>query len=332
MVCIMRTSIFKIALLLPLAASSINVRWLAPSKMGVGIIISWRLFSMKRCCYQILSLLMFVMPHTTYSRDSTFTLPVDTAACGVTLQVKVNGQGPFSFILDTGAEEGLIDDVLAQRLKLNVTGKDVLFDGVTEVETDKIEVEVLDIEDFQKTNVPFATAPIRNWFGSELYGIVGFSVFSGYLLTLDYPKGELRLSIGEISTADTTAVDYKYNKDDGLLELEVFVGGKSFQVHLDSGSSLGLTLPYIAASELGLDGQLEQAGMARTINGAFQIWETPHKEPIRIGKQNLTISTLHFVEGMPKGQLGQGILMHMQVSLDQKNGLVDLRWDGENKK
>ena len=72
--------------------------------------------------------------------------------------------------------------------------------------------------------------------------------------------------------------------------------------------------------------------MARTINGTFQVWEAKLKSRVRIGKQNLNIPTIHFVEGMPKGQLGQNVLKQMQVSLDQKNSLVDLLWTGEHGK
>ena len=86
------------------------------------------------------------------------------------MDVLIDGQGPYSFILDTGAREGLIDAELVLDLQLRVTGVDTLFDGVTHIPTYMITVDEVALGAFRRQDVPFAAAPVRQWFASDFYG------------------------------------------------------------------------------------------------------------------------------------------------------------------
>jgi hypothetical protein len=56
---------------------------------------------------------------------------IDHGATLVMVPVKVNGRGPFQFILDTGASTSTLDRSLLRRLKLPRTGQTARIQGVT---------------------------------------------------------------------------------------------------------------------------------------------------------------------------------------------------------
>jgi aspartyl protease len=56
---------------------------------------------------------------------------IDNGATLVMVPIKVNGRGPFQFILDTGASTSTLDRSLMRRLKLPRTGQTARIQGVT---------------------------------------------------------------------------------------------------------------------------------------------------------------------------------------------------------
>jgi hypothetical protein len=56
---------------------------------------------------------------------------IDHGATLVMVPIKVNGRGPFQFILDTGASTSTLDRSLMRRLKLSRTGQTARIQGVT---------------------------------------------------------------------------------------------------------------------------------------------------------------------------------------------------------
>src|ERR671936_288847 len=53
----------------------------------------------------------------------------------VLMPVTINGQGPFTFALDTGAATSLVDSAIASQVGLSATGPEQTISGVGGVET-----------------------------------------------------------------------------------------------------------------------------------------------------------------------------------------------------
>ena len=122
------------------------------------------------------------------------------------IEVKLNGQGPFVFMIDTGAGmQADIDTSVATQLKLQPNGR--VLNGDPSGENDR-EVNTARIDSITLGGVEFrnVTAVIRPQRITKDYpevdGILGFALFTDYLLTLDYPALQVRLARGALPTAN----------------------------------------------------------------------------------------------------------------------------------
>src|SRR5216684_9066500 len=122
------------------------------------------------------------------------------------IEVKLNGQGPFVFTIDTGAGlQADIDTSVAAQLKLQSNGR--VLNGDPSRENDR-EVETARIDSIKFGGAQFrdVTAVIRPQRITQDYpavdGILGFALFTDYLLTLDYPAMQVRLARGSLPPAN----------------------------------------------------------------------------------------------------------------------------------
>ena len=66
-------------------------------------------------------------PEKSILRSGKAVLPLDSAAARPTNQAKINGKGPFLFVLDTGAQGFVLHADLAKELGLPIVGRE--YDG-----------------------------------------------------------------------------------------------------------------------------------------------------------------------------------------------------------
>jgi hypothetical protein len=121
---------------------------------------------------------------------STFTLPFHLVDNRVFIQVRLNGQGPFHFILDTGAS-GTIMRSTAQRLGLKITnesqqsgvGEKTVLAGETHVN----EMQIGDAHFFDLDVGVLPGDDSAEVFGTQpLDGIIGLEVFQRLVVKHDY--------------------------------------------------------------------------------------------------------------------------------------------------
>jgi hypothetical protein len=126
------------------------------------------------------------------------------------LQVKVNGHGPFTFMLDTGAGTCAIDWATAERAGLKVVetwqdGPIGSGDGTARagaIRHATVEVGPVRLELPSIGVVSLAT--VRQRGNRPFYGVIGPSLFGKYVVAVDYAERELRLY-------DTESFEYTGN-------------------------------------------------------------------------------------------------------------------------
>jgi len=106
----------------------------------------------------------------------------------VLVRVKLNGKGPFNFILDTGAPAVFIPKAVAKKVGLTVDGKGwgtfdqfVLEGGVT---VDKARCRVEDLFQLEGMNG-------MGLAGVELHGVIGYNVLAKFKITYDFTLDKL---------------------------------------------------------------------------------------------------------------------------------------------
>jgi predicted aspartyl protease len=244
------------------------------------------------------------------------------------IELMVNGQGPFLFGIDTGAQGGSrIDTSLVEKLQLKSSGQVQATDGsgrsLQVVDTVKLDSVAIG-------NLRFAdvTAGSRNFKNSprplKVDGIVGLSLFSDYLVTLDFPKKLLRFERGELPKSDGAEIlDYKSERGVPLVELTV--GSTKINAHLDSGNMIGaFVLPTSFVEKLTHASEPVVVGRARSASGEMEIKQVQIKEMVRLGRHEFPGATITFPALGEIANVGAKVLSQFSVSFDQQHQRVRL--------
>jgi hypothetical protein len=110
-------------------------------------------------------------------------------ATEVLLPVTINGRGPFTFLLDTGASTSVIDTPIAQRLGLPQTGGPVPISGVAS-QTTEVPVGIKSWH-IGKINLPSMSVGSLALYGSQrgqgLQGLIGSDIWDRFgSITINY--------------------------------------------------------------------------------------------------------------------------------------------------
>jgi hypothetical protein len=244
------------------------------------------------------------------------------------IELIVNGQGPFLFGIDTGAQAGpRIDSSLVEKLGLKSSGQVSVTDpsGRNPQTVDTVKLDSVAIGDLRFTGV---TAASRNYKNSprplKVDGILGLSLFPEYLVTLDFPAKLLRVERGELPKADGAEIlDYK--SEDGVPLVELNVGSTKINAHLDSGNMIGaFVLPTSLLEKLTLASEPVVVGRARSASGEMEIKQVRIKEMVRLGRHEFPDATITFPALSDIGNVGAKILSQFAVTFDQQHQRVRL--------
>lgn len=256
-------------------------------------------------------------------------IPISAETGNPVVEVMLGENGPFKFVLDTGAQGGgRIDRKLARRLGLKKIGEVEASDGtgrntktVDVMRLDSIRIGDAEFEGVRVISNDFTHALSHG--EDEIDGIVGFNLFAECLLTLDYPGRQLRIEKGELPDADGTNV-LDFEASNGIPSLRVELGGQTIEAHIDSGSMGRFMLPKSLADKLPLQGKPRATGSARTMFNSFTVYEATCREPLKIGRHEFTRPVVSFSEIFKHANLGYDVLRHFSLTFDQRNHRVRL--------
>jgi len=241
------------------------------------------------------------------------------------IEVKLNGQGPFFFAIDTGGGmQADIDPAVATQLNLQPTGKVLI--GDPSRQNDR-EMELTSIASLTFGGAEFrnVTALIRAQRITKDYpevdGFLGFALFTEYLLTLDYPAMQVRLARGALPKANGADI-LPFEIENRIPVIEVAVGKLRMKAHVDSGNFVaGFILPEEVVEQLTLLSQPVTVGHARSVTNRIEIKQAQLKDTIRIGSFQYPEATIAF-PAPSDTNVGFKILREFAITFDQKNKRV----------
>jgi hypothetical protein len=155
-------------------------------------------------------------------------------------------------------------------------------------------------------------------------GVLSAKAFSGYLLTLNYPKKRMELRVGELPPADNTEI-LDFDASTRLPDVPVRVAGVDLHANLDSGSSYGLVVPAKYAGELPLNGKLLPFPKIHRVDMESEVQHAKLKGVMQLGRYTFSNPDVIFDKSLQTANVGTGILQRSRVTLDSKNHRIQLQ-------
>jgi len=243
------------------------------------------------------------------------------------VDVTIAGQGPFKFILDTGADVSVIDHALAERLELKTIAEEEIgspLGGTVPAQRKRLsEVDVsgVSLGDIEALAIDLVSV-IGG--GDAPVGVLASATFEGRSLIFDFVQW--RLTVSEELLPDANGVDVvEFCSTSGKPSLNVDVAGQRHCVNLDTGSPSLLVLPLAAAESLSLDAEPAVRGRARLVGAEVEILGARLEGKLRVGGMSLENPQLTFMETAPVGNLGQSFLRQAELTVDHTNRRLRVR-------
>jgi predicted aspartyl protease len=180
----------------------------------------------------------------------------------ILLPVHVNGQGPFEFILDTGAGTSLLSSGLAKQLEVKVLGSKEGQSAGGKVSVSLAKVESLAVGEAKLDDVDVGIVDLSHigkTIGAKIDGDLGYNFLGRFRLTIDYDKLEIRFDdpkrVERFGAGARTEVSMRLaSPAKPLILVDVHANGKGpFQFAIDTGTSTTAIRPELA-KELGVQG------------------------------------------------------------------------------
>jgi len=239
------------------------------------------------------------------------TVPMRSVGGRPAVDVTLNGKGPVSFVLDTGAAGGAMDPDTAASLGLSVNG------GV-------VSIAALGIGAVTLRDVVLRPSTFMRGLGPDApQGVMSASWFARHLVTFDFPRQTITIAPGALPALDNQTI-FEFDAAEILPGVPITVAGRAHYVHLDTGSPGGLMLPLRMSTELPLAGPLVGAGTASTPAGTFEVKAAPVDGDVKLGQFTLDVGSVRFSDlrpgpGPAPGNLGSQALKPFVVTYDSTN-------------
>lgn len=246
----------------------------------------------------------------------------------VSVAVLVDGQGPYHFIVDTGASgEGRIDIGIAEELGLKRVGRVIQDDttGTNSAIRDEVRIDTLRIAGATFRDV-VVTASDYGWISGDdelpVSGILGLGLFADLLLTVDYPGYALELSRGELPRNDPHVA--RFDPRDGLCSVPIAVGDTRLEAILDTGSAAGLLVPDSWRARMETTREPRLTARGRLANNAFTVRSAPLRDSLRVAGHDVDGLHVGYVSVDLMPNVGYEVLRRFVLTFDQRNRRVRL--------
>ncbi|HKF48269.1 MAG TPA: retropepsin-like aspartic protease [Terracidiphilus sp.] len=238
------------------------------------------------------------------------------------VEVRIDGKGPFHFVVDTGTNCGaIVSPRLAKRLGLSSEGHAQITDlgGRATHTLDEVSLDTVSLDGIEFHSVSAVVTDLPD--GDAVFdGILGFRLFRGRLLTLDYPHHRLRVSDGVLAGSRNHDV-VPMTMPGGIPVVDLAAGGTTIQAAVDSGG-LGLSVPASVAQALRFSGS-ETIALGKTQVSDFTLAGGVLAGSIGLDGHRFESPFVEVNPVFPIADLGSRAMADFAVTFDQTSMLIE---------
>jgi Aspartyl protease len=274
--------------------------------------------------------LLFCVASVAAQNSTVAVAPMQMRGLMPVVEVELNGEGPFFFMIDTGAGmQADIDVSVAARLNLRSNGRVINGDpsGINDREVSTTTIDSIKVGRGAGVEFRKVTAVVRQHRITKDYpevdGILGFALFTEYLLTLDYPAMHVTLARGALPRANLTDI-LNFEIENRIPVIELGIGRIHVRAHVDSGNFVaGFILPEEIVAQLQLLSTPVTVGSARSVSNRIELKQVQLRDTIRVGSFDFPQPTIQF-PALSDTNVGFKVLREFAVTFDQKNQRMKL--------
>jgi predicted aspartyl protease len=288
------------------------------------------LFSVAHCPH--------VLAQAPVVRQTVIEIPFEFIHGSIVVQATVNGHGPFSMLLDTGADPSIVEIGTAKSigLKIAAKGQQGSGGGTGGNLAYETSLPLLQIGGLTARNVDALAmdlSKLSSALGRPLGGVLGYSLLKAHIVQIDYPNRRVRFLMNAMNapTCDgaarhdspsCTTLSFRY-KDD-ILASGVTVDGKPVTTNVDTGSNSSFQVTPAAVNKLGLGEEVARSHATNSVgfNGNLQNREGTVRN-VTVGAISVNNPTMVFFgKGMGVDKepwdlrIGNAFLKNFVVTLD----------------
>ena len=242
--------------------------------------------------------------------DSTV-LPLDGSPLVPTVEVRLNGRGPYRFLIDLGSNVVVVRNSVAAAAR-------------AEMLVDRVRGDIVRFDSLQLGDAIFEAVVAAGYDTLDVDGVLGYNLLRQHSFTLDYPARRFVVHSQTLREPDDRTV-LPYTVQNRLPLVTVFVGGDSLLVNLDTGASEWMTvpqglrdsLPWAEPLEQGPTVSNSQTGSARVLRGRLGA-------PLRLGPLVLTDLVVYVNPDADGPWLGSAAMQHALWTFDPLNRRVEI--------
>jgi predicted aspartyl protease len=251
-------------------------------------------------------------------------VPVEMWADVPTVQVMVNGRGPYRFVVDTGATPPVgISTDLARELGLPTSGgRTVLRAGNDQfVRLAQTRVRSLALGEALFEDVPAVVGDVNV---PGYAGLLGMRLFEGSVLTLRFPGRRLLVRPGRLDPADPDTFAARFVGDRPTVPVTPPLRGRPRTLHalIDTGSNGGVALPQSLRDDLVVDPTFSATEKATTLGGEMSLDVLLLRGPLRVHRYEVDWPIVSLGPG--GAVVGTSLLRRFDVSVDLASRRVRL--------
>ena len=186
----------------------------------------------------------------------------------ITVPVTINGQGPFDFMVDTGANRSCISTTLATRLALPDGGKVVVNTIVGRRTRQSVLVDRLQVGSRAQRGVK---VPVLPFVGTNIEGLLAVDWLRGQRLVLNMAEKHVAITSSRRDVSTEKRVVVTARKRIGQLTIiDADMGAKPISCMIDSGAQLSIGNPTLRRMlDKRLEAKLEKVTMVSVTGETF---------------------------------------------------------------
>lgn len=247
-------------------------------------------------------------------------VPFQTIDGRIYVQAKVNGRGPFTFALDTGASGlGRADASLVSELGLTLEKPTLNSDGVKTAEADTTRFDSLELGGVSRRDLNVITRDYNSRMAPEaaFSGIIARDFFDDGLLVIDYRRKTVSFS-RRLALSPEQAGVLRYERP---FRVPVSIGSVETLGNLDTGANVAFVFPQALFDQVS-QVPAEVAEKGRLSNVDVETKRSTVHGPVRMGDIHLTDVEVRISDRYPELLVGAHTLQHFVVMIDQRSKSV----------